>query len=312
MNSTPVIIYNPAAGRGLASRRMEQLRSRLPSGAKLLQSHGPGEGEPIAMQAIADGSRWLLAAGGDGTVHEVANGILRSGQSDVVFTPLPFGSMNDYAYTLGLLAWWDAARPWSTLNTMTVDVGVIRGGGRERYFVNCCGVGFNGMVTREARRIRNLRGLPLYALAVIKAMMKHFDKPLLTIETDTVIQAPTLAYSIAIGQREGGFPLLADARLDDGLFDTLHVGAIRRAELIRHLPGMITGQLPRKHPQLRFGQANRITIRGKHPLCVHIDGEFFCTPEDEITVLNLELLPQRLLVSCDQQSLYGKASAGDS
>jgi len=306
VNAQPLVIYNPAAGRGRAAGLVKKLRKRLPPRAELVQSRGPGDGMALTLNAIASGARWILAAGGDGTVHEVANGILRSEVRDVLFTPLPFGSMNDYAYTLGLGEWWRRDGSWESLQTLAVDVGVIRGGGREEYFVNGCGLGFNGMVTIEARRIRWLRGVPLYALGVIKALIKHFSTPRLKISFDgTAAETPTLALSIGLGQREGGFPLTPFAKLDDGLFDTLQVGDIGRWELIRHLPGMITGRLPRDHPKLWFAQSRSLSIVAPQALCVHLDGEFFCTPEEMVREFTIELMPRCLNVTVHTPALYG-------
>src|SRR5439155_26703567 len=132
----------------------------------------------------------------------------------------------------------------------------------------------------------------------IKALFKHYRTPTLEITTgETTIRQPTLAYTIGLGQREGGFPLTALARLDDGRFDTLQVGDIRRWELIRHLPQMISGRLPRQHPKLRFGHAQRIEIQAPTPLCIHSDGEFFCIPADGVQRVEIEIMPRRLRVA---------------
>jgi diacylglycerol kinase family enzyme len=300
------VIYNPSAGRGRVGRRMEAMRARLPAKSELLATRGPGDAASLAEAAVRAGARWVIAAGGDGTVHEVANGILAADEVDVTFMPLPLGSMNDYAFTLGILDWWSARRGWHELRTMPVDVGIIRSGPRRKWFVNGCGVGFNGMVTIEALKIRWLRGVPLYALAVLMALLKHYRTPSLAIRNgEHSIEQPTLACTIGLAQREGGFPLTALARLDDGCFDTLRVGDIRRWELIRHLPGMISGWLPRSHPKLQFGHAQRIEIESSSPLCVHIDGEFFCVPADAVKRIYIDILPRRLRVAYDPPFLYG-------
>lgn len=306
MTGAPLVIYNPVAGRGRVAREIKGLGARLPANAQFRASNKPGEAASIAEAAVRSGIQWIIAAGGDGTVHEVANGILASGPSDATFLPLPLGSMNDYAFTLGLQGWWQSQRDWNALDTMLVDVGVIRSGNRTSHFVNGCGIGFNGMVTTEALKIRWLRGVPLYALAVLKALVKHYRTPKIRIDTNgDVTEKLTLAFTVGLGQREGGFPLTALAKLDDGLFDTLQVGDIRRWELIRHLPGMISGWLPRRHLKLTFGQASRITFDSESPLCIHTDGEFFCKPEEGLTQVEVEILPRRLRVAIDKAALYG-------
>ena len=104
------------------------------------------------------GSRKVVAAGGDGTVHEVANGILASGRRDVVFSVWPIGSANDYAYSLGMSEWWRRGAGTPPTEMLEVDVGRVTAAGRERYFVCNLGVGFNGMVNGEARKTRWLGG----------------------------------------------------------------------------------------------------------------------------------------------------------
>src|SRR5262249_49882410 len=138
-----------------------------------------------------------------GTVHEAANGLLRSGRSDVGLVILPIGSANDYFFSLQKEE--GAADPAGGLRG---DVGLARGPGeRERFFLCCLGLGFNGAVTRESRKIRGLQGIPLYGLATLRALYYHFMQPLLTLTIDDgpAVTEPTLMLSLMIGKREGGF-----------------------------------------------------------------------------------------------------------
>src|SRR5205085_154071 len=100
------VIYNPSAGRGLARRLVERLRRSHAPAWDFLPTTSPGHGAELAVRAVNDGYRTLIAAGGDGTVHEVANGILRAGRPGVVFGVWPVGSANDYAYALGVRRDW--------------------------------------------------------------------------------------------------------------------------------------------------------------------------------------------------------------
>ncbi|HET6573289.1 MAG TPA: diacylglycerol kinase family protein [Fimbriiglobus sp.] len=299
------VITNPAAGRGKARRQLESARRRFGPEIEYRPTAGPGHAVELARTAAVEGFARVVAAGGDGTVHEVANGLLTSGRSEVILSVWPLGSMNDFAYSLGLLRWWaeGAVRP---LDVLRADVGAVRADGRERYFVNGCGVGFNGLVAHESRSIRSLRGLPLYVLAFLKSMVRHFATPAMSIQLDSATSVgPTLSLSLNLGQREGGFPVSPAARLDDGAFDVLHVGAVRRWELLRYLPGLIAGRLPTDHPHIRRGRCGRAIIRAAVPLCVHIDGELFAVPGDGVRELEVELLPNRLRVEVCPPYLYG-------
>jgi len=299
------VIYNPAAGRGRAKRLFDRVRHRFPD-CTFRPTAGRWDAVELARKAVVEGFGRIVAAGGDGTVHEVANGVLAAGNREVIFSVWPVGSSNDYAFSLGMKQWWkDHSR--QPLETMLVDVGQVRASGRERYFVNGCGVGFNGMVTLESEGIRWLRGLPLYALAFLRAMVLRYATPQLTVGLDADVRAvATLALSLNLGQREGGFPITLAAQLDDGLFDFVHVGGLRRWELARYLPGLIMGKLPVGHPHLRTGRCATASVKAEAPLCVHTDGEFFCRPEDGVTELQVELRPQALRVEVCPAFLYGQ------
>src|SRR4051812_25953223 len=101
------VIYNPTSGRGRGRRTLEALRQALGTKAEFRATAGAGQAEDLARRAAHEGFPTVGAAGGDGTVHEVANGLLRSGRPDVTLAVLPVGSANDYAHSLGLGdSWW--------------------------------------------------------------------------------------------------------------------------------------------------------------------------------------------------------------
>lgn len=290
------VIFNPTAGRGRAPQRMQGLREVLPA-ADFRPTSGPGEGEEIALRAAQAGCRAVYAAGGDGTVHEVANGLLRAGRPETALGVVPIGSANDYAHSLALAdSWWlQTDRP---LETRAVDIGVAEAGdGRRRFFINGLGLGFNGAVTLESRRVRGLQGVPLYTVALLRALWKHFAAPSMAVTIDGVTrEQATLALTVALGRREGNFVLAPDARLDDGRFDYLHVGPIARWELLRYVPGMVTGRLPTDHPLMWRGLCQHVHVESTMPFAVHLDGELFCLPETGVRTLEATIQPAALRI----------------
>jgi diacylglycerol kinase (ATP) len=306
MSTRTCVIYNPVAGRGRAEKLLKELPSELLKDAELRPSQRPGHSTELAREAAEAGFSKIIAAGGDGTVHEVANGILQSASREAVFSIWPIGSANDYAYSLGLIEWWKRRGEKLPTETLDVDVGRVMAPGREVFAVNCLGVGFNGMVTIEARKCHWLKGMPLYGWAFLKAMVKHFAKPTMKIRFDEKeIVTPTLALSVLNGQREGNFPLRPAASLTDGMFDYMHATKLKRYHLIRYLPAMATGRLPENHPLLHLGSARRFEIQSEAPLCVHADGEFVCVPSDGVKEVSVEVVPQRLKVEIYGAALYG-------
>src|SRR5262245_12305989 len=242
------VIFNPTAGRRRLSDHLEHFRRVFGPHFQPMPTHHAGHAEELAYEAATAGFGVVAAAGGDGTVHEVANGILRADRPDVALMVVPMGSANDYAASLDL-----GGRPaHRALAARPVDVGTVRApGGRQRYFVNGLGVGLNGAITLESRKIRHLRGVALYSLAMLRALCYRFRCPEMNIAFDDVVRrTPTLALTVNIGQREGNFVMTPDAVLDDGLFDYVHAGRLRRWEMLRFLPAMITGKLPENHPQI--------------------------------------------------------------
>jgi diacylglycerol kinase family enzyme len=297
------VIFNPRAGRGRAGWRLDSLRRTLGPRAAFEPTSGPGHAQELAREAATKGIPVVGAAGGDGTVHEVANGLLTAVCQETSLAVFPIGSANDYAFSLGLAPdWWLHVDPLSTARS--VDVGVIRTpAGRSRYFVNGVGIGFNGAVTMESERIHWLQGVPLYTLALLRAWFSHYRYPIMSVTLDGALrQTPTLALSIAIGRREGNFVLAPDALVDDGLFDYLHAGSIPRWAMLRYVPGMITGNLPINHPSLWMGHCREVSVLSESPLPVHLDGEMFSRPQDDVRGVEIRILPAALRVVGNNQA----------
>ena len=236
----------------------------------------------------------MAAAGGDGTVHEVANGLLSANRPDVCFAVVPIGSANDYANSLGI----DSGTAPAVAQRQ-VDVGLVRdASGRARHFVCCLGVGFNGMVTLEARKIERLQGLALYGLATLRALWKHHACPAIEVSIDDLPPATwsTLMLSVLVGRREGGFVLAPDAQLDDGLLDYVQAGDLSRWEVVKLLPRMALAGPPKNNPKIRLGRCRKMTLRSPTPLAVHADGEFFARPADKVRDLEISVQPGALRI----------------
>jgi diacylglycerol kinase (ATP) len=206
---------------------------------------------------------------------------------------VPIGSANDYAYSVAADAQADAG------GVRRVDVGRVRGpDGREKFFICCLGLGLNGAVTVESRRIRWLQGTLLYGCATLRALWRHYGCPVMRIQLDDgpAWETPTLLFSTLVGKREGGFVLAPDARLDDGLLDYVHVGKMSRLQVLGLLPRLALAGPPRGHPLIRQGHCRSVRLESEAALNVHVDGEFFCTVDDDVHRLEIEIIPQALEV----------------
>ncbi|SRR5579875_824561 len=296
-SSKTCVIYNPASGRGWSAHRFAELRRAWAERATFWPTNAPGQAEELALRAAHSGFTLVAAAGGDGTVHEVANGLLRAERSDIVLAVIPTGSANDYAADLGLdRQWWQHEDP--TIQPHAVDVGILRACGRRRYFISCMGLGFVGRVAQEACRIRWLKGLPLYGLAALRTFSSHYQQTPMTVHIDGAERTtPTLAFTLELGRLEGNFVLAPEAALDDGLFDYIHAGPLRRRDCVRLLPRILLGRgLPHDYPNLWLGRCRQVRLHAEAPLVVHADGEMFCVHTDDVHDLEIDLVPKALHV----------------
>jgi diacylglycerol kinase family enzyme len=288
------VIFNPSAGKRRARQRLDALRRDWRARAAFWPTQWPGHAVELARAAAEGGFGVVAAAGGDGTVHEVANGMLQAAGLEAACAVLPLGSANDYAFSLEHDR---GGFPSNGPASRRVDVGLVRTGtGLERYFVCSLGIGFSGCVTAQSRRFRHLQGKLLYGVAALRTMWhdwRHLD---LAIRFDDGAPAsgPALMLSLMVGRREGGFLMAPEAPLDDGWFDFVHVGPLRRWEVLHLLPRLAAAGPPRNHPKVHLGRCRRVVVESKQPLAIHADGEVLSTPAEGITRVDVELLPARL------------------
>jgi YegS/Rv2252/BmrU family lipid kinase len=305
MLSEYLVILNPAAARGRVARGWARAQAAFDAaGARyeVVRTPGPGEAAEIAERAVREGWAAVVAAGGDGTVHEVVNGLVRA-SGDRPTVPLgivPLGSGNDFAWLAGVpRAPAAAVRRLLAAAPRAVDVGRVRGRGllpsplgAEQLFTNGVGVGFDARVAIAARRVRRLRGMAIYAWALLGVLRTH-RTPRIRVEIDGVEVAdrPLTLVTICNGGRHGGgFRICPDARIDDGRLDVCIAEALSRAGLLRLVPEVMRGtHVGRREVEIR--PALRVHLTSDDALAVHADGEILAEAAYE---LEIEILPGRL------------------
>lgn len=280
-----VVIWNPCAGRGKAGSegvRLEALVreacSRRSVEWEILETAAAGHGIELARRAAAEGASLVVAAGGDGTLNEVLNGIMGT---DAILGLLPMGTGNDVARCLELskklnenvdMLFDGVARP--------IDVGqmLVPSLRMQRWFLNVAGCGFDALVAQRANRgFPLLRGTAAY-LAAVGATLVHLKPANLTLKLDGVTQsARALMCSVANSTSYGGGMKVApDARLDDGLFDICLLREAGRLEFLRAFPGVFKGTHI-THPRVSMYRAREVEIVSDMPLPLLIDGEVLGT-----------------------------------
>jgi YegS/Rv2252/BmrU family lipid kinase len=299
-----LVVLNPIAGRGNGARSELEIRRLLTAEGltfDLVRTEGHGHAAELAEQAVCDGYNLVVAAGGDGTFHEVVNGLMSCpGQEGVVGTMgvLPVGSGSDFANTVGVP--FDLRGGCSRVVRGTdrvVDVGrVWVDGGEPEYFDNTVNIGFGGVVTREARKVQRLTGTALYLPVVLKTVFLFHRAPDVTISCDgRDLDVSAVMICIANGRREGGAFLVApEASPDDGVFDVCVVREIGRLRMLSMIPSFMNGTHCEKDP-VQMMRGARIAVTSQADLIAHVDGEMLCTEGHRI---DFEVVPRSLRVRC--------------
>jgi YegS/Rv2252/BmrU family lipid kinase len=228
-----LLVVNPRAGAGpgdVVRRLMTALRARdiVPD---VVHTRGPGDATRIARDAASTGRRLIVAVGGDGTVHEVVNGMVDAASGlvrgdDPVLGVVSAGSGCDLVRTFGLDRDPETlARHLAGPGITRIDLGRIRltgpdGGPRTRLFANIAEVGFGGMVARVARRLPARLGPRRYPLGIVAAWGGFRRVPMRVTHDGGIHEAQLCNVVVANGQFFGGGMKVAPRSLpDDGRFD---------------------------------------------------------------------------------------------
>ena len=307
---TVKIILNPYAGRGRGGRAADAIQAAFRRGNvpfELTQTKTPGEAASLARRARLDGYEIIAAAGGDGTVHEVVNGLaLATPEDETVrgLAVLPAGSGNDFADIVGAAREFDAAvDAIRQSNARRIDLGLVEAfdGDKSfrRYFDNNLGVGFEAQVTVESRQIKRLRGFTIYLWAALRAL-RAYDQPRFEVEwTDGdgvshKVAQPMLLVSIGNTSRTGGaFYLTPDAVMDDGLLDLAFADALSQIGILNLLPRAMTRTGLYGQKAVHFSRLRSARIAAEQPVPVHTDGEIL---SQGIEKLSVTVQPSRLQV----------------
>jgi diacylglycerol kinase (ATP) len=299
-----LVVLNPACGRGLGRKLRPRIERALRGAGvafDLVETTGPGHAVALGREAAAAGVARVLCAGGDGTVHETANGLLQGprapdGATVPAIGAIPIGTGNDFAKLIGVfkLEPEQAAARMAAAVERRFDVGCVTG----EYFANSLGIGFDAEVVRQADKLTRLRGLSVYVVSVYKTFVT-FRAPVLEVASSAHRETgPMMMLECSIGvSAGGGFYLTPDADPADGLLDVCLIRKVGLVRFLRYVPRVLKGT----HGALRevaMFRTPSLTIRSPEaPLLLHLDGELRAPEGREIEVT---LVPQRLRVLAGQ------------
>ncbi len=298
------LILNPMADMGRAWKTANDLRPIAQEFRGELTWSGtvyPTHAIDLAKQAAEEGCDMVVAMGGDGTVHEVMNGLMQVPENKrPIMGIVPIGSGNDFAYSIGI-----TQKPSHALahalkaeNIQPVDIGLLTDEhGRKEYFDNTLGIGFDAIVTIRSHKLPIVKGFLMYLTAVIQTIVLNHDPVKVKVETDNETwEDQILMLTLCNGPREGGgFMMSANSKNNDGIFESVAVTKVSRTTMFRLVPEFMKGTHAR-FKQIRMGSFQKMALTSDRPLYIHADGEIFTSFGSNLKKATFEVLPQVLKV----------------
>ncbi|HMZ08909.1 MAG TPA: diacylglycerol kinase family lipid kinase [Anaerolineales bacterium] len=298
------LILNPMADMGRAWKTANDLRPIAQEFQGELTWSGtvyPTHAIELAKQAAEEGYDLVIAMGGDGTAHEVMNGLMQvPPEKRPMMGVVPIGSGNDFAYSIGI-----TQKPAHALahalkagDIRTIDMGLLTDeNGRSEYFDNTLGIGFDAVVTIRSHKLPIVKGFLMYLTAVIQTIILNHNPARIKIETDNEsFEEQMLMFTLCNGPREGGgFMLSPDSKNDDGGMEYVAVTKVSRATMFRLVPEFMKGTHMR-FKQIRMGRFKKMTLTSNLPLYIHADGEIFTSFGSNLKKASFEVVPNALKV----------------
>ncbi len=286
------IILNPYANRWGAQSQIDALQAMFDAddcACDMTVTQAPGEAIDIAESAVRDGYDAVVAAGGDGTINEVINGVLRATPHGptLPFGILPLGSANDFNKIVGLpgtVA--EAVNVIKAGHTRQIDAGKVN----DRYFINNSAIAMEPTVTIESWKIKRISGESRYMVALVRALARLKAWHLEVRWDDDQFQGPAYLLSVCNSERTGGFTMAPGAEVDDGYLDLVLLPEVPKIAFIQALVQLLQG----KHTQrddVIYTRVTEIAVTSDPGTPVHADGEVFSTSESRI---NYQILPGKV------------------
>ena len=295
MPSEPLrVIVNPAAAGGRGRKAARELFGVLDGRSMAYDARyteAPGHASHLAAEAVSDGVERILVVGGDGTVHEVADGLIGCGvEHPPAVVVFPVGTGNDFHRMVGSDR--SVTAVVGLLDNGTVqrfDVGRVEWDGGRRTFVNLMGVGIDVEVLRCRGRFSRLPGLLQYLASFLNALAT-FRAPEVHIDTGAgdgqrITGATTLTVITVGPSIGGGFMINPEAKASDGKLDLFHVGAPGMLPILRLVPRVIRGTHGGS-PLVTMRRLRHAVLRrpGGETMWFEIDGELSPEPARELRV----------------------------
>lgn len=280
------LIYNPASGGGrgrVRYRKAEAMLAVAGLDVDAIETEAPNHATALAKDLADAGHEKVFAFGGDGTMSEVANGLLQSSQRPAMGM-IPSGTGNDFLRHFGVRSVDEALERIRHGTARAIDAVRVEAGGHTSWSINLVGVGFAPRSVIATNSRYKWAGPQAYNLGVIDQIIRL--KPVttrLTIDGHTRTGSFPLVLGMTTTYTGGAMKMAPDADPQDGFMDLMWVDPISRLELLRLLGG-IRKATHVGHPKVHFQRAKKVHIEPADPSPLLIDGEVYGETPVTLTV----------------------------
>ena len=289
-----LVIFNPKAAYGRSLRKLADIQAqfvRLGIKTTFMPTTHAGHGKELVANAELSGFDGLVAAGGDGTVFEVLNGLYTHPRSArIPLGLLPIGTGNAFARELGLQpgAWSDAIDILTQGHTRQVDVASVKSADESYYFLNIVLMGFSVAASLTGHKLKFL-GERSYTLGTLWQVLTLKSYPLKIQIDDRVVRSDNIFIAISNSRFVGTHFLIAPgAVIDDGLLDVTILRKLKRGRLLKLFPAIYSGRHV-EYDEISTYKATRINICSPEAMLLGPDGEFCGHSPAEIRCLPRDL-----------------------
>lgn len=295
---TAKVILNPFSGRGDALKRLDEMKAALVAAGvvyDLALTERPNHAIELAQQAVAQGYSPIVAAGGDGLLNEVINGVaMAAGEDDwPPFGVLPLGTANDLVANLGMsTSLTEAAQVIARGEVRWMDVGRVNG----RIFLNNAGLGLESYISVIQNRLTWAKGIVRYLTATLMGIAQNPQWCMHLQWDDGEYNGPVTLVSIGNAPRTGGiFYTVPHADPFDGKLTFVYGHIATRLEILRTLPRTMKPDVGSyvEHPAVHEVHAIWLKVRAESPTPMHADGEIV---SEAVQELFYQVLPRKLPV----------------
>ena len=257
-------------------------------------------GLELSYQAAKNGATHIICVGGDGSLNEVANGIMKakaelpvSGQSDIYIGLLPKGTGNDFAKTIKVNFDITALKEFIDKDSYCeIDLGLTEYTNHEnaratRYFINITDVGIGGSISQRLVNSSKILGPTLtYQKAIITELLLYKNQPLKVKADSFNHEGKVMNFIVANGKYFGaGLGIAPDAEPADGLFAIVILGGISIFDYLKNL-GSVRKCKKIEHPEVQYLSASEVYIESSAgPLPIDMDGEFIGYSPMRVTIV---------------------------